>query len=510
MPRKRELTWQTGTGNRKGRWRKKYLGKTYYFPFGTSKSDRDGYQKALAAWKIKKAEIDDLQSHQPKPHQAEYEEAIREWESALQWSLQNGDDKQAAIARDHLENLQKRLQRSIPPPLDHDDRIWGQFTSQPEVFEKLFDTLAEEYPIFRTLSAEELESGSPHIVDGSKYALHMDGTPQRIQKELWQDRIASQQRLSAPTEDSIHHWVTQYLNGKRTKVQAGELSAGRYDPIRCHLQSFENWFGKGASIKGISGKVLSDFHRELLEQINSQRISQDYAKDRMNTLKSFVHWLWKMEAIENLPRILDSNELRISKKLSTPAIFTIEEVKQLLEKAADRTKLYLLLMLNIGATQVDISDLLQDQVDWEHGYITRKRSKTQKHERVPEVRYTLWQETFSLLCQERAQNAERVLLNQNGQQLKVEELDATGRLQKIDNIASAYARLRRKTTIKKPLKLFRKTSATLIANHKSFHGLESYFLGHTPQTMSDRHYAQAPQALLEEATTWLGEQYGVK
>ncbi|QGJ68807.1 Hypothetical protein PBC10988_4700 [Planctomycetales bacterium 10988] len=93
------------------------------------------------------------------------------------------------------------------------------------------------------------------------------------------------------TQDSIHHWVTQYLNGKRTKVQAGELSAGRYDPIRCHLQSFEKWFGKGASIKGISGKVLSDFHRGLLDQINSQRSSQDYAKDRMNTLKNFVHWL---------------------------------------------------------------------------------------------------------------------------------------------------------------------------------------------------------------------------
>jgi hypothetical protein len=37
--------------------------------------------------------------------------------------------------------------------------------------------------------------------------------------------------------------------------------------------------------------------------------------------------------------------------------------------------LHLLLMANCGFTQQDVSDLSQDEVDWQLGTITRKRSK---------------------------------------------------------------------------------------------------------------------------------------
>jgi len=62
-----------------------------------------------------------------------------------------------------------------------------------------------------------------------------------------------------------------------------------------------------------------------------------------------------------------------------------------------RTRLYILLMLNTGCTQVDISELKQSEVDWQRGRITRKRSKTAKHESAPVVEYPLWQETFVLI-----------------------------------------------------------------------------------------------------------------
>jgi hypothetical protein len=65
MPRKRELTWQDGSGKRKGRWRKWYRGQAYYLPYGTSKSDTAGYQKALKAWRAKKAEVDAEEANRP-------------------------------------------------------------------------------------------------------------------------------------------------------------------------------------------------------------------------------------------------------------------------------------------------------------------------------------------------------------------------------------------------------------------------------------------------------------
>jgi intergrase/recombinase len=103
-----------------------------------------------------------------------------------------------------------------------------------------------------------------------------------------------------------------------------------------------------------------------------------------------------------------------------------------------------------------------------------------------------------------------VLLNSDGGRLKVERLDADGKLCKIDNIVSAFSRLRKETKIKKQLKLIRKTSATLLKSGKNFSGVDAIFLGHSPRSVADRHYAQVPQALFDEAVKWLGVQYGVK
>jgi len=50
----------------------------------------------------------------------------------------------------------------------------------------------------------------------------------------------------------------------------------------------------------------------------------------------------------------------------------------------------------------------------------------------------------------------------------------------------------------------------LIRGHQDSRGLEDLFLGHAPQKISDRHYAKPPQELLDEAVTWLREEYRIK
>ena len=63
---------------------------------------------------------------------------------------------------------------------------------------------------------------------------------------------------------------------------------------------------------------------------------------------------------------------------------------------SDKTKLYLLLMLNCGMYQNDIAELLDEEVNWKNGTITRARSKT-RDRNGPVVTYKLWPETFALL-----------------------------------------------------------------------------------------------------------------
>ena len=115
-----------------------------------------------------------------------------------------------------------------------------------------------------------------------------------------------------------------------------------------------------------------------------------------------MRWLWTTEAIATLPRILAENSpsLTITVALGKIVVFTKEEITSLLA-APDRTKLYILLMLNCGMTQKDIADLAVTEVNWEEGRIKRKRSKTGDCENVPTVNYKLWPETLRLLRQER-------------------------------------------------------------------------------------------------------------
>lgn len=111
MPRKIELTWQPGTGARQGRWKKKYQGKAYYFPFGTSKSDREGYLLALESWKQMKAELDEANESAPKLNEAEYRLAIEEWTLALQWAREAGHDDQADRAGQMIAELSAKVAR---------------------------------------------------------------------------------------------------------------------------------------------------------------------------------------------------------------------------------------------------------------------------------------------------------------------------------------------------------------------------------------------------------------
>jgi hypothetical protein len=76
-------------------------------------------------------------------------------------------------------------------------------------------------------------------------------------------------------------------------------------------------------------------------------------------------------------------------------------------------------------------------------------------------------------------------------------------------VRKAFDRLREKTGINKPPKSLKKTSASLIRNNGRYTSLEGLFLGHAPQSMSDKHYTVAPQTLLDEAITWLGTEYGL-
>src|SRR5207248_5484957 len=105
-----------------------------------------------------------------------------------------------------------------------------------------------------------------------------------------------------------------------------------------------------------------------------------------------------------------------------------------------------------------------------------------------------------------------VVLTESGKPFVRKEL-IDGTLVKADGFASNYAHLKEKLRksvpgFKRSLKQLRKLGASLLEGHKDYGRLVSYFLGHSPRTVKDRHYAVPPQALFDKAVTWLGQQLG--
>lgn len=507
MPRKRILTWQAGSGDRPGRWRKIYKGRTVYCGTGTSKSDLEGYQRAVAVWQEEKKRIDTEVASQPKPNQPDYDEAIRDWDKVLQWSQNHGDLANAALAREKLDNLQTRLKDEVPPPLAYGDRFWDGFTIPQEIIQSICDLI----PLPKS---SESKNNLPESEKAARREtlLGFGGVPLELKQKIWQDRLEIQDRSPGQSENTIEAHLTRYLEKERVRVDAKRLSASRFTSKRNNLFRFRDWIGSNTPVEAITGELLLQFHEELLRQIAANTLAQDTAHGRLSDTKGFVQWLWRMNALEELPRLLapGSNELTIGKKVAAPEVFTTSEIQKLLMEASDRPRLFILLMLNCGMYQTDISDIQQNEVDWKAGTISRKRSKTKHHATVPTVTYQLWPETFRLLKKFRSQDEHRALLNTNGNPLVLRDLKPDGSPLTNDSIKNAIDRVKRKTSIGKPMKLFRKTSASLIRGNSQFRGLEDLFLGLSPTSISDRHYAKPPEELLAKATQWLATHYGLK
>jgi integrase len=162
----------------------------------------------------------------------------------------------------------------------------------------------------------------------------------------------------------------------------------------------------------------------------------------------------------------------------------------------------MLLALNCGFTQADISDLTHEEA--KNGRITRKRSKTRRKKTTPEVSYLLWAETSKSLEEHRSTDPLRVLVTHSGKPWVDNSRHGA------DSIRTQYRYVLDRTGITASFKALRKTAATMLERHPTFRAYAQYFLGHAPQTVAQTHYTTPDQEEFDRAVTWLGDQFGVK
>ncbi len=346
-------------------------------------------------------------------------------------------------------------------------------------------------------------------------------------KAIWIDRIKTS-GIFAKTEtvratsktNSLDKAINKFLGHKHAETVADQLSLGRWGLLQSYLDEWKDFVGTVPPAK-LGAAHLMDYQSRLLELIGKKKIASSTANGKLSAVKQFYRWLYKTEILDKLPRIMDDMTITVkAKKVKT---LPLEYIKKLLAICGDREKLYVLLMMNCGMTQVDVADLRQDEVDWTGGAITRKRSKEKDEDNVPTVRYKLWGETFSLLKKQRSKHNDWALTNTEGGKLRTEKI-VNGKWHKTDNVGVSLYRLMRTYNEKQdkkkegekkeekierqPLKLIRKTSATLLQNSSDWSQFSMLFLGHSPRGIAEKHYFGSAGKSFDDAIAWLGTQYG--
>jgi integrase len=476
MARQYEMSWIP----KQQRWMKMHRGRRYAVScrqLGTAPTKEASWRAANAWWTKKLAELEVGRVEEPHP----FTETIALLSKKRDWAVRNGDMELAKELSIKIEEAE-RLTEADDEPI--------------------------EWPSENIRIAELFGINIPSDLD-PEVAQHFFGD-----RRIWQERFALDKGKQTPLDRTIGAQVDRWVQTQRALAEAGKITPDRADNNRICLYHFRDFMIAATPIENIDAARFHDYFLHCLAKVKDRGQDKDkkkgwsaeYATKVFGVARSFVRFLWEAGLID-LPRNIDSRQHRFGAGAKKVPTLTVEEFKTLVGHATGQLKLHLLLMANCGMLQTDISDLRQDEVDWVEGRIIRKRSKTDDKDDVPTVNYKLWPLTFELLKKYRSDDPEIALLTEAGNRWVSKEL-IEGRLRKADNIASCYVWLKKKTGTKKPLKLIRKTSATIIEGHVEFGRYKSHFLGHSPRTIADRNYAAPNMTLFDKIVEWLGQQYG--
>jgi integrase len=322
-------------------------------------------------------------------------------------------------------------------------------------------------------------------------------------------------------ETDIGKLIDAWEESKEKASETGDIHPTRLASYRADAAKFRTFFaGQGiADASAIGPKTVDAFG----DYLDATGLAGTTKKNILLSFRQFVHFIHRRDAITALPKNLDDKVVGLGEP--NVKTFRLSELREILEFAKSygdgRVYLYLLIMLNCGFYQSDVSELTYRTVSLKKGVILKARSKTGKYK----VRYALWPETIAELRKHRNRDKTKTdkagnvlyLVNANGGELVP---DCEGR---IDNIASAYWNMRRAWAKKKAkeaeeqggqkkkiepvkalaLKYLRKTGTTILSRHKTFRYFTCHYLADSPRGMEARHYRRPSNQQFAAALAWL-------
>jgi integrase len=497
MSRNYELTWVDG----RKLWRKVFKGRTYTIScrqLGLSDAACNkvgSYQAANAWWEGKKHELDAASRPPLRPLLP-----LEDVAAATRGDVRAFDDPHSVT-----EVLFARATRE----LEEYDRRQAEAEAWYEKYGDLYDP--ETGQTIHRCPPPDLEAERRAAIRAAflqladQWLVHGQPLPEPLTKLLPPARRQQVQDAGAgllgetttSPDQTAKSFSDRWLERKKLDV-----CPDRYQHYVRQMKHFLACVGPDTDVKSFNGRTLDDFYQRCREKVaDPDGWSPAWARDTFIAAKAFLAWLVSTEAIEPLRNL--NNRFPFDTQPPEPVPWTGEEIRTALEMAGDRLRLFILLALNCGIGQKDITDLHASEVDWTHGTVTRFRSKAKKYKNRRKVSYPLWPSTLDLLKKHNS-GQDRVLLSERGSPLQ-------GR-NRIDLIGNQFRKLRERIQRKLPAfgRTFydlRVTGAYLIEEQLG-KDLADLYTAHAAKGVTELYYTNALQKRLDEAVTWLGQQLG--
>lgn len=186
----------------------------------------------------------------------------------------------------------------------------------------------------------------------------------------------------------------KFLDAKQAKLEADDLSPRTFRDYFNTCESLVNHFGKNAKVDGLGPQEFAGYRAKLVKRFKSV-VSLRNEINRVCIVFNFAHAHQLIEKPVSYGQSFDrpsAKALRKRKNALGAKLFERDEIITLLDSADVQLRAMILLGINCGFGNTDVSTLPIAAVDLKNGWVDFPRPKTEIPRRIP-----LWAETTEAL-----------------------------------------------------------------------------------------------------------------
>ena len=211
--------------------------------------------------------------------------------------------------------------------------------------------------------------------------------------EVRDDLQAGRQPRTTTSEPSLRDVCNAYLTRARQREEAGEISPRTFQDYYDTVRVLLGHFGKSVDPTQIRPTEFGDFRTRIAKDYSSSRLTKTVGVTRM-----ILKWAYESDLIENAPKFgpdfkgASRRAVRAQKHKGEKKLFSATDINSILNHCDTTIFGMVLLGINGGLGNTDISSLREENLDLNAGWINFPRPKTGVDRRIP-----LWEESVAAL-----------------------------------------------------------------------------------------------------------------